>query len=59
MGLNRIEAFAGKWNIPSLKILKGAGFKEEGVLRSHFLKNGVYEDSVCFSLLRDEYVAKG
>jgi len=55
MGLNRVEAFVGSKNTASLKLLKGAGFIEEGTLRSHYLKNGEMHDSVCFSLLRPEY----
>lgn len=55
MDLNRIEAFASPANIASVKILKAAGFIEEGLLRSHFFKNSVMEDSACFGLLRDEY----
>jgi len=57
MQLNRIEAFTGKSNIPSLQLLKNIGFTEEGTLRSHYFKNGVIEDSVCFSLLQPEYGA--
>ena len=55
MELNRIEALIGPANVPSLKLVKGCGFTEEGTLRSHFCKNGEIEDSVCFSLLRKEY----
>jgi len=55
MDLNRIEAFASPANMPSVKILKGAGFTEEGLLRSHFFKDGVIEDSACFGLLQHEY----
>ncbi len=55
MKLNRIEAFIGTQNVPSLKMIKGLGFTEEGTLRSHYFKNGKMEDSVCFSLLKQEY----
>ena len=55
MDLNRIEAYAGSANTASLKILRGAGFTEEGTLRSHFCRDGKMEDSVCFSILRNEY----
>lgn len=56
MGLQRIEAFIGTANEPSQKLVKRYGFKKEGVLRSHFFKNGKLEDSVCFGLLKDEYM---
>jgi len=56
MGLNRIEAFIGPENEPSLRLVKRLGFTEEGRLRAHYYKNGRMEDSVVFSLLRDEFV---
>lgn len=54
--LNRIEAFIGSRNEASLRLVKGLGFKEEGILREHYCKNGVIEDSVCFGLLRREFL---
>ncbi len=59
MKLNRIEALVGPGNVPSLKLMERFGFTKEGVLRSHYFKNGKMEDSVCFGLLRDEYKQKG
>lgn len=55
MQLNRVEAFIGKHNAASLKLVQGFGFEQEGVLRGHYCKNGVIEDSVCFGLLRQDY----
>lgn len=55
--LNRIEAFASPENEASLKILAKLGMKYEGLMRGHFLKNGVYEDSACYAVLKEEYVA--
>ena len=57
LNLQRIEAYVGSANIPSLKIVTGLGMIKEGLLRSHFYRDGVYEDSVCFGLLKSEYVA--
>lgn len=54
MNLNRIEAFIGTYNIPSLKLVGKFGFTKEGILRSHYFKNNVMEDSVVFSLLKEE-----
>lgn len=54
MKLHRIEAMAGKDNFASLRILEKFGFKKEGHLREHYLRDGVYEDSLVFSLLRGE-----
>jgi len=58
MHLNRIEALIGPDNIPSLKLVEKFGFTKEGVLRSHYYKNGYAEDSVVYSLLRNEYIAQ-
>lgn len=55
MHLNRIEAFIGQDNVPSLRLVRSLGFIEEGRLRQHYCKNGRMEDSLVFALLRDEY----
>ncbi len=55
MGLNRIEAFIGPGNIPSLKLVSKFGFTQEGRLRSHYFKKGIIEDSLVFGLLKEEY----
>jgi [ribosomal protein S5]-alanine N-acetyltransferase len=55
MQLNRIEAFIGTNTIPSLLLVEKFGFTKEGILRSHYLKNNVMEDSVVYSLLKTEY----
>lgn len=54
MKLHRIEAMVGEDNIPSLKIMQKFGFQKEGHLREHYLREGIYEDSLVFSLLRGE-----
>ena len=55
MKLNRIEALVGTDNIPSIKIIENAGFKKEGLLRSHYKENNVITDSLIYSLLKTEY----
>lgn len=52
MKLNRVEAFVGPSNIPSLKLMDKFGFVKEGVLKSHYFKNGIMEDSIVFGLLK-------
>lgn len=54
MKLHRIEAFIGPHNLPSQKLVQKMGFKKEGLLREHYCKKGVVEDSIVFSLLRRE-----
>ncbi|RYY66620.1 MAG: N-acetyltransferase [Chitinophagaceae bacterium] len=55
MDLNRVEALIGRDNEPSLRLVRGFGFTEEGVLREHWNVDGVLHDSVLFGLLRKEY----
>ncbi len=55
MHLQRVEAMVGIDNVPSLKLMERFGFQKEGHLRAHYLRNGVYEDSLVFSLLASEY----
>lgn len=56
MKLNRIEAFISPNNIASQKLVTGLGFKQEGLLREHYCKNGVIEDSMVFGLLKKDFV---
>ena len=55
LGLNRIEAFTSLANIASQKVLIGAGFTKECILRSRFCLEGVMVDDVCYALLKNEY----
>lgn len=55
MNLYRIEALIADYNIPSHKLLKRYGFKKEGIVRGHYVVDGVNEDSLMVSLLLPEY----
>jgi ribosomal-protein-alanine N-acetyltransferase len=55
MNLHRIEALVGAENTASQKLLANFGFVKEGVLRQHYVVNGVPEDSVAYSLLKTEF----
>lgn len=55
MGLRRIEALAADYNTPSIKLLERYGFKLEGVVREHYVVDGVNEDSVLLSIIRPQY----
>lgn len=55
MQLNRVEAFVGPDNIPSLKIMSKFGFEKEGYCKEHYCFNGVLDDSVLFALLKKNY----
>lgn len=54
--LNRIEACIGKDNVASQKLVLANGFTKEGVLRRHYFINEKFEDSLIYSLLRNEYI---
>ena len=55
MDLQRIEAMVGPNNIPSLRLMEKNHFTREGQLRKHYFVNDHWEDSVVFSLLKEEY----
>ena len=55
LNLHRIDAHINRNNTPSLKLVKANGFVEEGCLRKNYLIDGVFNDSLIFSLLDDEY----
>jgi ribosomal-protein-alanine N-acetyltransferase len=56
--LQRIEALVGSNNIPSLKIIENNYFVKEGLLRKHYYIDNKYEDSIMFSILYNEYIAR-
>lgn len=55
MNLNRMEASTSPNNAASQAILKRNGFQQEGFMRQHYCRDGIVEDSVMFSLLKEEY----
>lgn len=55
LGMNRVNTTAFDFNKPWIKLVKKLGFKQEGKLRQHVLKNGRYRDKLLFGLLRSEY----
>lgn len=56
--LNRIEAVTAPDNIASRKVLEKHGFKEEGLLKSHYFSNGEFSDSVIYGLLQSEHLLR-
>jgi [ribosomal protein S5]-alanine N-acetyltransferase len=55
MALNRVEALIEPGNQPSLKLVQRLGFTKEGLLRKHYYKDQVFEDSVIYALLKEDY----
>ncbi len=56
MNLNRIEALISPTNIASLKIVYSLNFVKEGLLRQHYSYDGKLDDSIVFSLLKEDYI---
>jgi len=52
--LVKITAHVFLHNPASARVLEKCGFKQEGVLRKHFLKDGQHVDVRLFGLLNDE-----
>lgn len=55
LNLERITALCFAENAASLRVLEKCGFRREGVLRRHILKNNVLCDVVACGLLREEH----
>ncbi|TRO44226.1 N-acetyltransferase [Candidatus Bathyarchaeota archaeon] len=51
----RIQAYTDVGNIASQKVLSGANFKKEGVLRKFRFIRGKWKDYAVFSVLREEW----
>lgn len=54
--LRKLIAFVHEGNVPSRKALEKVGFRQEGVLREHYLVNGVPTDEVIYGLLRSDLI---
>ena len=54
-GLNCIWGEAFEDN-PAVRMFNRVGFKEEGMRREFYFRDGKYIDAISFSLLRSEYV---
>jgi ribosomal-protein-alanine N-acetyltransferase len=59
MELNRIAATTHTENRRSQRVLQKLGFQREGLLREYYFRDGVYNDQILFSLLREEWVSQG
>jgi RimJ/RimL family protein N-acetyltransferase len=54
LNLHRLTALIMKGNESSYKVFTKYGFKEEGVLRNYFYKNGKYLDAHIVGCVRDD-----
>jgi RimJ/RimL family protein N-acetyltransferase len=55
LGLHRISAAIGPDNAPSIAMIKRLGFTHEGRIRDHVFTNGVWRDSLLYSVLDHEW----
>jgi ribosomal-protein-alanine N-acetyltransferase len=59
MGLNRIEVYIMPRNKRSIKMIKGLGFRREGVIRQRYFDElGNFTDDILFSMLRTDWKEK-
>ncbi|MFZ5670074.1 MAG: UDP-4-amino-4,6-dideoxy-N-acetyl-beta-L-altrosamine N-acetyltransferase [Pseudomonadota bacterium] len=59
LGLHKVWAEVMADNDAALKVLTGAGFRREGYLREHVLKDGEPRDVVMLGVLAGEWAARG
>ncbi|MDP7322245.1 MAG: GNAT family protein [Bacteriovoracaceae bacterium] len=53
--LRKVIATIADGNLPSCKVVENIGFIQEGLLRKHYLVNGIETDERIYGLLRSEY----
>ena len=53
--LRRLMAFVHEENIGSCRVLEKLGFQEEGLLREHYVINGMPVNEVLYGLLKSEW----
>jgi [ribosomal protein S5]-alanine N-acetyltransferase len=56
--LHRVSAAIGPDNTASIQVVRRLGFTEEGRIRDHVFTNGAWRDSVLYSVLAHEWVAR-
>ena len=52
--LHRIYAYTSTKNTPSRALLRKAGFREEGILRQHTSRDGVWDDTALMAILKSD-----
>ena len=57
LGLHRIQAACGPENYVSQRLLARLRFIPEGRIRDHVFTNGVWRDSLLYSVLHDEWLS--
>jgi len=55
LGLHKVWGDVMEDNVGMIKTRLYLGYKQDGVLRDHYIYDGVYKNTIEFSLLEDEY----
>ena len=58
MVMNRVTSTIFMRNTASGRVLEKIGMHQEGILRKHLLKEGIYEDVFVYGMLREEWRAE-
>jgi RimJ/RimL family protein N-acetyltransferase len=56
LGLNRIMITTSEKNIGAIKAYKKAKFKEEGIMKQAFYRDGIFHDKIIMAILREEWI---
>ncbi len=55
LGVRKICAEVFLFNDRSIKYHERLGFRREGLLKRHYLKNNHYEDIICYALFKEDW----
>ncbi|MBU0985078.1 MAG: GNAT family N-acetyltransferase [candidate division Zixibacteria bacterium] len=55
LGMHRVWAAVARGNDRSERLLRRAGFRQEGIMRETLIIQDEFTDLLCFSILEDEY----
>jgi [ribosomal protein S5]-alanine N-acetyltransferase len=55
LGMHRIWGARSPQNYASGRLMAAAGMAEDGIIRSHVLRHGAWDDSCTASILEDEF----
>ena len=54
----RLTLWTGGWNIPAQKLAEFLGFKLAVRIRKGFMREGEWQDALCYDMLREEYLER-
>lgn len=55
LDLHRVEAVIYSFNVRSVRLFEGAGFRREGILRERLVRDGGFHDEYLYGLLAREW----